>query len=130
MGIGSAKDERLAGERRINLAGQLSTHHLIKTLSDDVPVETLYFNVDFIRCLKQIRLLFVGAQHAHFFIDRPVNAFFTKLRGNAIWRFVIDQIAVDDRLSIRILISGCSENLCCMQCRSGGQANLDRIEVI
>ena len=88
------------------MLGKLLADDSIEVLVDHALVEAVDLQFNLVRCVEQLNLLSARVVSGDLLVDFPFDAAFAQFGTDAQWRFVVDQIAVEDRLSIAVLVDG------------------------
>ena len=134
MPVGGGKNQGLAahpGAGRIDVSGDFHQHGPVESFGDDGPVEILHVEIHIVFQGGRIHLFrFVGLEHLHLVPFLQVDALPGQFRLDLHRGIMVDEIPVDHRFPVGILVNGPAEDFRGLESRSGGEADLHPVEIV
>ena len=130
VGIVGAEDQRLAGKGGVDVARQLGADRAIERFGNDTAVEPVHVDVDLVGCLSQVDRASCGIEKVECFSGIPVDAFFGEVGDDADRRLVIDQVPVDDSLTIAVGKDRPAEDFTGVKGGRRGEPDTDSVKVL
>jgi hypothetical protein len=127
--IAHSENQRFAGQVRVNVSRQFVRYDPVKRLRDDILVELIHFETDFVGRRGEVYHPGTRIDQLNLFALLELDTGLAEGGRDLDWRLVIDEIAVDHRFAIGILEYGFAEYADRVQCGCRCQADLDRVKV-